>query len=53
MGVGLLAGAVLARAGRYRFHAACQSVIVLLHLVLIVLDYVSAGGRKQHCFRRD
>ncbi len=37
MGVGLLAGALLARAGRIRFHAACQSVIVLLNLALIVL----------------
>jgi uncharacterized membrane protein YozB (DUF420 family) len=37
MGTGLLAGALLARAGRYRLHAACQSVIVLLNLTLIVL----------------
>src|SRR6266446_6709661 len=37
MGLGLLAGALLARAGRIRFHAACQSVIVLLNLALIVL----------------
>ncbi len=37
MGVGLLAGALLARAGRIRFHGACQSVIVLLNLALIVL----------------
>ena len=37
MGAGLLAGAVLARAGRIRAHAACQSVIVLLNLGLIVL----------------
>jgi hypothetical protein len=37
MGAGLLAGALLARAGRIRSHAACQSVIVLLNLALIVL----------------
>jgi uncharacterized membrane protein YozB (DUF420 family) len=37
LGTGLLAGALLARAGRYRLHAACQSVIVLLNLTLIVL----------------
>jgi len=37
MGAGLLVGAVLARAGRIRAHAACQSVIVLLNLGLIVL----------------
>jgi uncharacterized membrane protein YozB (DUF420 family) len=37
MGAGLLAGALLARAGRIRFHAACQSVIVILNLALIVL----------------
>jgi len=36
MGVGLLAGALLARARWYRLHAACQSVIVLLNLALIV-----------------
>ena len=37
LGVGLLAGALLARARRYRVHAACQSVIVLLNLMVIVL----------------
>ncbi len=37
MGAGLLAGALLARAGRIRLHAACQSVIVLLNLALIIL----------------
>src|ERR1700681_4280693 len=35
LGVGLIAGALLARAGRYRTHAACQSIIVLLNLVVI------------------
>ena len=37
MGMGLLAGAWLARAGRFRLHAACQSAIVLLSVGLIVL----------------
>jgi uncharacterized membrane protein YozB (DUF420 family) len=37
MGVGLLIGALLARFGRFRQHACCQSAIVLLNLALIVL----------------
>jgi uncharacterized membrane protein YozB (DUF420 family) len=37
MGAGLLAGALLARAERFRLHAACQSIIVLLNLALIIL----------------
>jgi uncharacterized membrane protein YozB (DUF420 family) len=37
MGVGLLAGAILARMRRFRAHAWCQSVIVLLNLAIIVL----------------
>jgi hypothetical protein len=37
MGVGLLAGAVLARLKRFSQHAWCQSVIVLVNLSLIVL----------------
>jgi len=37
MGLGLLAGAWLARTGRFRQHARCQSVIVLLNLVVIAL----------------
>ena len=37
MGVGLLIGAVLARLQRFRLHAWCQSVIVLLNLIVIVL----------------
>ena len=37
MGVGLFAGAVLARLKRFRQHAWCQSIIVLVNLVLIVL----------------
>jgi uncharacterized membrane protein YozB (DUF420 family) len=37
MGAGLLAGALFVRGRWYRLHAACQSVIVLLNLALIVL----------------
>ena len=40
MGVALLIGAVLARTRRFRLHAWCQSVIVLLNLVVIVLVMV-------------
>jgi len=37
MGVGLLIGALLARLRRFRGHALCQSVIVLLNLAVILL----------------
>jgi hypothetical protein len=37
MGVGLLVGAFLARIRRFRQHAWCQSVIVLVNVLLIVL----------------
>lgn len=37
MAVGLVIGALLARFGRFRQHAWCQSVIVLLNLVVILL----------------
>ena len=40
MGVGLLAGALLARLKRFTQHAWCQSVIVLVNLLLIVLTMV-------------
>ena len=40
MGVGLLVGAVFVRFGRFRQHAWCQSVIVLLNVVLIVLAMI-------------
>ena len=40
MGLGLVVGAVLARMGRFRAHAWCQSGIVLLNVVLIVLAMV-------------
>jgi len=46
LGTGLLAGALLARAGRYRLHAACQSVIVLLNLALIILAMVPSFHRN-------
>jgi len=35
MGFALIGGAVLARRRRFRAHAACQSVVVLLNLVVI------------------
>ena len=37
MGVALLIGAVVARTRRSRLHAWCQSAIVLLNLVVVVL----------------
>jgi uncharacterized membrane protein YozB (DUF420 family) len=46
LGLGLIAGAILARAGRYRLHAVCQSVIVLLNLAVIVLAMLPAFHRQ-------
>ena len=40
MGVGLLAGAWLARKKRFRQHARCQSIIVLLNLVIVMVMMV-------------
>ena len=37
MGVGLLVGAQLARKGRFRQHAWCQSIIVLLNLAVVAV----------------
>ena len=37
MGLGLFGGAWLARTGRYRYHVWCQSAIVLLNLVVVVI----------------
>jgi len=37
MGVALIVGMFLARTGRYRFHAWCQTVVVLLNLSIIAL----------------
>jgi uncharacterized membrane protein YozB (DUF420 family) len=42
MGVGLLIGGLLARLGRFRQHAWCQSVIVLLNLTVIALTMISS-----------
>ena len=46
MGVGLLIGAQPARLRRYRWHAWCQSLIVLLNLVLIALTMIPAFHRQ-------
>lgn len=46
MGVALLAGGVLARRGRYRAHAWCQSVVVLLNPVAILLAMVPSFRRS-------
>jgi uncharacterized membrane protein YozB (DUF420 family) len=40
MGMGLLIGALLARIGRFRGHAWCQSVIVLLNCGVIVIAMI-------------
>ena len=40
MGMGLLAGARLARKGRFRQHAWCQSAIVLLNLAVVALTMI-------------
>ena len=45
MGVGLFVGALLARLGRFRWHAWCQSSVVLLNLVLIGLTMLPAFHR--------
>ena len=37
MGLALVAGALLARKRRYREHALCQSLVVLVNLVVVVL----------------
>jgi len=37
MGIGLLLGAPLARKRRFRQHVCCQSAIVLLNLVVVVV----------------
>lgn len=46
MGVGLVAGAALARKGRYRAHACCQSAVVLLNLVAIALTMAPSFRRS-------
>jgi uncharacterized membrane protein YozB (DUF420 family) len=44
MGIGLLLGARLARKKRFRQHAWCQSVIVLLNLALVVVMMIPSFG---------
>ena len=46
LGAGLLAGALLARAGRHRAHAACQSIVVLLNLMVIVFTMLPSFRRQ-------
>jgi uncharacterized membrane protein YozB (DUF420 family) len=50
MGIGLLIGAFLARTGRFRQHAASQSAIVLLNLVVVALMMVPSF--TAHVFSR-
>ncbi|HEY2547186.1 MAG TPA: hypothetical protein VGI46_14055 [Candidatus Acidoferrum sp.] len=50
MGVGLLIGARLARLGRFRQHAWCQSAIVLLNLAVIALMMIPSF--RVHVFPR-
>ncbi len=46
MGLALLAGMALARRGRYRAHAWCQSAVVLLNLVAIALTMAPSFHRS-------
>jgi len=46
MGVALLVGAALARWGRYRAHAWCQSTVVLLNPVAILLTMMPSFRRS-------
>ena len=46
MAFALLAGALLARLRRYRWHARCQSVVVLLNVVLIAF-FMAPSFRAQ------
>ena len=50
MGVALLAGAWLARSKRFRSHAWCQSIVVLLNVALIALTM--APSFRVHVFPR-
>ena len=45
MGMGLLAGAIFARIRKFQAHAWCQSVIVLLNAVSILLFMLPSFGR--------
>jgi uncharacterized membrane protein YozB (DUF420 family) len=46
MGAALLAGTMLARAGRYGWHAVCQSAVVLFNFVLIAMLMFPAFHRQ-------
>jgi uncharacterized membrane protein YozB (DUF420 family) len=46
MGAALLVGTVLARRGKYRAHAWCQSAVVLLNLVLIAFIMAPSFSRQ-------
>jgi uncharacterized membrane protein YozB (DUF420 family) len=46
MGVALLIGALLARVRRYRWHAWCQSAVVLLNLAVIALVMAPSLGER-------
>jgi uncharacterized membrane protein YozB (DUF420 family) len=46
MGSALLAGAILARLGRFRAHAWCQSAVVLLNAALILLVMLPTFHRQ-------
>jgi uncharacterized membrane protein YozB (DUF420 family) len=46
MGLGLLAGALLARKRRFREHAWCQSLIVLLNLGVIVFTMIPSFAAR-------
>jgi len=50
MGVGLVFGAWLARQGRFRQHAWCQSIIVLLNLVVVTVMMIPSF--RAHVFPR-
>jgi uncharacterized membrane protein YozB (DUF420 family) len=50
MGVGLLTGAWLARTKRFRSHAWCQSIIVLLNLAVVTI--MMAPSFRVHVFPR-
>jgi uncharacterized membrane protein YozB (DUF420 family) len=50
MGIGLLLGAGLARKGRFRQHAWCQSIIVLLNLAVVAVMMIPSF--RIHVFPR-
>jgi len=50
MGIGLLVGAWLARKGRFRQHAWCQSIIVLLNFAVIAVMMIPSF--RVHVFPR-